>query len=142
MIDGRVVAAAQLRPASVTGDGSSTIRQLVDHANLDPRRGDGHARELTRIRLDEAAVGHLADRGLRPGSVPAAGELVTLRKNGNLSTGGTSRDVTDQVHEDVAEVCRRAAAAAGLDICGIDIRLADISAPLPTASAGPPPPAR
>lgn len=133
VIDGRAVAAAQLRPASVTGDGGSTIQQLVDQANADPRRGDGHARELTRIRLDEAAAGQLAGRGLRPGSVPAAGELVTLRQNANLSTGGTSRDVTDQMHEDVAAVCRRAAAAAGLDICGIDIRLADISAPLPAS---------
>ncbi len=137
VIDGRVVAAAQLRPASVTGDGTSTIRQLVDRANTDPRRGDGHARELTRIRLDEAAASHLADRGLQPGSVPAAGDLVTLRRNANLSTGGTSRDVTDQVHEDIAELCRRAAAAAGLDICGIDIRLADISASRPASGPGP-----
>jgi cyanophycin synthetase len=134
VIDGRVAAAAELRPASVTGDGTSSIRQLVDLANTDPRRGDGHSRELTRIVLDEAAVSHLAERGL-PGSVPAAGQLVTLRKNANLSTGGTSRDVTDQLHEDVAEMCRRAAAAAGLDICGIDIRVADISAPLPGVSA-------
>ena len=134
VIDGRVVAAAELRPASVTGDGISTIRQLADRANTDPRRGDGHARALTRIMLDEAAVSHLAESGLGPGSVPAAGELITLRKNANLSTGGTSRDVTDQLHEDVAGICRRAAAAAGLDICGIDIRLADISAPLPGGS--------
>ena len=131
VIDGRVVAAAGLRPAAVTGDGTSSIRQLVDQANTDPRRGDGHSRELTRIMLDEAAVSHLAEGGLQAGSVPAAGELVTLRKNANLSTGGTSRDVTDELHDDVAEMCRRAAAAAGLDICGIDIRLADISAPLP-----------
>ncbi|HEX9526766.1 MAG TPA: hypothetical protein VF951_04655, partial [Streptosporangiaceae bacterium] len=97
VIDGRVVAAAELRPASVTGDGISTIRQLADRANTDPRRGDGHARALTRIMLDEAAVSHLAESGLGPGSVPAAGELITLRKNANLSTGGTSRDVTDQL---------------------------------------------
>jgi cyanophycin synthetase len=138
VIDGRVAAAAELRPASVTGDGTSSIRQLVDLANTDPRRGDGHSRELTRIVLDEAAVSHLAERGLLPGSVPAAGELVTLRKNANLSTGGTSRDVTGQLHEDVADVCRRAAATAGLDICGVDIRMADISAPLPGVSAPPP----
>src|SRR6266700_23930 len=137
VIDGRVVAAAELRPASVTGDGTSSIRQLIDQANTDPRRGDGHSRELTRIMLDEAAVSHLAEGGLRAGSVPAAGELVTLRKNANLSTGGVSRDVTDQLHDDVAGMCRRAAAAAGLDICGIDIRLADISAPLPADGGGP-----
>jgi cyanophycin synthetase len=137
VIDGRVVAAAELRPASVTGDGASTIRQLIDQANADPRRGDGHSRELTRITLDDAAVSHLAGRGLRAGSVPARGEAVTLRKNANLSTGGTSRDVTDLLPGDVAEMCRRAAAVCGLDICGIDIRLADITAPPPGAPGRP-----
>jgi cyanophycin synthetase len=130
VIDGRVVAAAELRPASVTGDGSHSISQLIAVANADPRRGEGHSRELTRISLDEAAVSHLAGQGLDGHSVPASGETIALRKNANLSTGGTSKDVTEQVHGDVAETCRRAAAAAGLDICGIDIRLADISAPL------------
>jgi cyanophycin synthetase len=130
VVDGKVAAAAQLRPASVTGDGSRTIGQLIDRANADPRRGIGHARELTRIALDEAALAHLDARGLDGHSVPGPGEIVTLRQNANLSTGGTSRDVTGDVHSDVAEMCRRAAAACGLDVCGIDVRLADISAPL------------
>jgi cyanophycin synthetase len=135
VVDGRMVAAAELRPAAVTGDGVRSISQLIAAANADPRRGRGHARELTRITLDSAATGHLAGQGLDADSVPAAGQLVTLRKNANLSTGGTSRDVTDLVHDDVAVLCRRAAAAAGLDICGIDIRLTDIRAPL--LSGGP-----
>ncbi len=130
VVEGRMVAAAELRPASVTGDGRASISQLIEAANADPRRGQGHARELTRIVLDPAALRHLADQGLDGDSVPAPGQLVTLRKNANLSTGGTSRDVTDLVHDDVAVMCCRAAAAAGLDVCGIDIRLADISAPL------------
>jgi cyanophycin synthetase len=130
VIDGQVAAAAQLRPAAVTGDGSHTIAQLVEQANADPRRGDGHARVLTRIELDDEVLRHLDAAGLDGCSVPAAGHLVTLRRNANLSTGGTSRDVTDLVHEQVAEMCRRAAAAVGLDICGVDVRLADISAPL------------
>jgi cyanophycin synthetase len=130
VIDGQVAAAAQLRPAAVTGDGSHTIAQLVEQANADPRRGDGHARVLTRIELDDEVLRHLDAAGLDGCSVPPAGHLVTLRRNANLSTGGTSRDVTDLVHEQVAEMCRRAASAAGLDICGVDVRLADISAPL------------
>jgi cyanophycin synthetase len=130
VIDGRVEAAAELRPASVTGDGSRTISQLIAAANADPRRGEGHARELTRITLDEGAISYLASQDLDGQSVPASGQTVALRQNANLSTGGTSKDVTDRVHGDVAELCRRAAAVAGLDICGIDVRLADISAPL------------
>ena len=130
VIDGQIAAAAQVRPASVTGDGLHTIGQLVADANTDPRRGVGHSRELTMIRLDADALSHLVALGLDDHSVPAAGQIVTLRRNANLSTGGTSKDVTDLVHPEVAEVCRRAAAISGLDICGIDLRLADIGAPL------------
>jgi cyanophycin synthetase len=130
VIDGQIAAAAQLRPASVTGDGSHTIGQLVELANADPRRGAGHARELTRIRLDADALSHLDALGLDDHSVPADGQLVTLRQNANLSTGGTSKDVTELVHPEIADLCRRAAAVTGLDICGIDVRLADIAAPL------------
>jgi cyanophycin synthetase len=136
VVDGQIVAAAELRPASVTGDGRSGIRELTERVNDDPRRGDGHSRELTKLRLDDAAIAHLAAQGLDPRSVPARGRIVTLRRNANLSTGGTSRDVTDLVHEDVADMCRRAAAIVGLDVCGVDVRLADISAPLGPGSDG------
>lgn len=143
VVDGQVIAAAELRPPSVTGDGARPISELIDLVNADPRRGHGHSRVLTKIPVDEVVLAHLAASGLDPSSVPAAGQEVILRRNGNLSTGGSSRDVTDLVHRDVAELCRRAAVAAGLDICGIDIRLADISAPLfapsLTAPAGPQP---
>ena len=136
VVDGRVVAAAELRPASVTGDGCSDIRELTRRVNADPRRGDGHSRELTKIRLDADATAHLAAQGLDASSVPARGQAVALRRNANLSTGGTSRDVTDLVHADVADMCCRAAAVAGLDVCGIDVRLADISAPIATHARG------
>jgi len=129
VVDGRMVAAARLHPAAVTGDGQRCIEALVRQANADPRRGEGHALPLTRIALDDHALTHLAGQGLHPGSVPTAGQLVTLRRNANLSTGGTSTDVTDLVHAGVATMCCRAAAAAGLDVCGIDVRLADISRP-------------
>ena len=130
VVDGRMIAAARLRPASVTGDGRHDIEALVRQANADPRRGEGHALPLTRIALDDHALTHLAGQSLHPGSVPAAGQVVTLRRNANLSTGGTSTDVTDEVHPSVAAMCCRAAAAAGLDVCGIDLRLADIARPL------------
>jgi cyanophycin synthetase len=130
VVDGRVAAAAQLRPAAVTGDGRHDIAALVARANQDPRRGDGHARPLTRIVLDSESLAHLAASGLSPASVPAPGQVVTLRRNANLSTGGTSTDVTGLVHPEVAALCCRAAATVGLDVCGIDLRLADIAAPL------------
>ena len=137
VVDGRVAAAAQLRPAAVTGDGVHDIQALVAITNADPRRGAGHARPLTRIALDSDALAHLAAQGLHPGSVPGPGTVVTLRRNANLSTGGTSTDVTDLIHPEVSAMCCRAAAAAGLDVCGVDVRLPDIAAPVGhPASAG------
>ena len=78
------------------------MRELVDHVNADPRRGDGHATSLTRIKLDDIAVGRLQQQGLTVADVPAPGQRVVLRNNANLSTGGTATDVTDDVHPDVA----------------------------------------
>ncbi len=129
VVDGHVIAAARLHPASVTGDGRQDIEGLVQEANNDPRRGEGHALPLTRIALDDHALTHLAAQGLHPGSVPGPGQVITLRRNANLSTGGTSTDVTDLVHPEVAAMCCRAAAAAALDVCGVNVRLADIGIP-------------
>jgi cyanophycin synthetase len=137
VVDGQVIAAAQLKPAAVTGDGTAPVSALIDAVNADPRRGTGHSRVLTRIVVDDVTLAHLAAAGLTLDSVPAPGQEVSLRQNGNLSTGGTSIDVTDQIHDDVAELCRRAAGAAGLDVCGVDIRLADISAALITGGTEP-----
>jgi cyanophycin synthetase len=136
VVGDKVVAAAELSPARVTGDGRSTIAELVALANTDPARGEGHDRPLTRLTLGETELVHLTGRGLHPGSVPADGEIVVLRRNANLSTGGTSKDVTDRVHPDIARMCRRVAATVGLDVCGIDLRLPDIGAPLPPDAGG------
>ena len=130
VVAGEVVAVAERMAAHVTGDGRATVGELVARVNDDPRRGTGHSRVLTRIELDETAVRVLRRQGRRPTSVPAAGEVVWLSDTANLSTGGTSRDVTDQVHPDVIRICRRVAALIGLDIAGIDLRLPDVAAPL------------
>ncbi len=129
LVIGDQVVAAELSPAQVTGDGVLDIAGLVERVNADPRRGVGHDRALTKITLDETVIGYLNQQGLTPASVPEAGQVVKLRHNANLSTGGTSKDVTDDVHPAVARMCARAAATIGLDICGIDLRLRDITQP-------------
>jgi cyanophycin synthetase len=134
LVVGDRVVAAELSAAQVTGDGALDIASLVERVNADPRRGVGHDRPLTRIALDEVALGYLDLQGLSPASVPSAGQVVKLRHNANLSTGGTGRDVTDAVHPAVARMCMRAAATIGLDICGIDLRLRDITQPPGTFS--------
>ncbi|MFV2179591.1 cyanophycin synthetase, partial [Actinomadura sp. LOL_011] len=131
VVGGRVAAAAELTAARVVGDGAATVAELVERVNADPARGEGHDRPLTRLVLGPAELGLLARQGHRPGTVPAAGETVWLRRNANLSTGGTSRDVTAEVHPEAAALCVRAAGTVGMDVCGIDLRLPDIAAPLP-----------
>ncbi|MFI7547911.1 cyanophycin synthetase [Actinoplanes sp. NPDC049599] len=131
IVAGEVVAAAERVAAHVVGDGAGTVAELVARTNADPRRGVRHARVLTRIDLDDVALAVLDHQGLTPDSVPAAGRQVWLRDNANLSTGGTGSDVTGRVHPDVTRLCLRVAALVGLDIAGIDLRLADIAAPLP-----------
>jgi cyanophycin synthetase len=134
VVDGRMIAASERLPAHVVGDGTASIAELVDRANQDPNRGDDHEKPLTKIVIDDIALQHLAKSGLTVSSVPPAGEVVWLREGVNLSTGGTARDVTDRVHPSVRRACERAARVIGLDICGVDLVMDDIAAPLERGS--------
>ncbi|OYW10990.1 MAG: cyanophycin synthetase, partial [Planctomycetales bacterium 12-60-4] len=118
IINQRLVAAARREPPLVTGDGRRTVAELVAEVNLDPRRGEDHATALSKIPLDTTANGVLAEQGLAPGSVPAAGQIVLLRRNANLSTGGSATDVTDLVHPEVTARAIDAVRMVGLDIAG------------------------
>jgi cyanophycin synthetase len=130
VVNGKMVAAARRDPAQVVGDGEHTVAELVEEVNKDPRRRPGHSSTLTRIRLDEAAELVLSQQGLTTESVPEPGQVVRLRNNSNLSTGGTATDVTDEVHPRNAQVAELAAQILALDVAGIDIVCKDISRPL------------
>ncbi len=132
----KLVAAARREPPLVVGDGVQTVRQLVDQVNADPRRGEGHATSLTKIRFDDIAIGRLQEQGLEPESVPEKGRRVILRNNANLSTGGTATDVTDEVHPEVAARVVAAARMVGLDICGVDVVCESMLRPLEEQSGG------
>ncbi len=130
IIDGRVAAIAERVPASVTGDGTSTIEQLVDTANADPRRGVGHEKVLTRIKVDDAAVQRVRDQGFEMTDVPPEGLMVKLALTGNMSTGGISIDRTFEAHPENVEIAEEAARMVGLDIAGIDFICPDITEPV------------
>ncbi|MDZ7619557.1 MAG: cyanophycin synthetase, partial [Patescibacteria group bacterium] len=130
VIGGRLVAAAQREPAHVVGDGIHAIAELIDRANMDPRRSDHHATVLSKLRLDPVSMGVLREQGVTPDTIPPVGTVVLIRRNANLSTGGTATDVTDRVHPQVAERAIEAARVVGLDIAGIDVVAKDISKPL------------
>lgn len=136
VVGSHLVAAARRDPPSVTGDGVHTVRELVEKVNQDPRRGEGHATSLTKIRLDDIALGRLELQHLTPESVPEKGRRVILRNNANLSTGGTATDVTDDVHPDVAASAIAAARMVGLDICGVDVVCESLQRPLEEQSGG------
>ena len=136
VVGDRLVAAARRDPPLVVGDGQSTVRQLVEQVNADPRRGDGHATSLTKIRFDDIAIARLKEQGLHAESVPPKGARVVLRNNANLSTGGTATDVTDDVHPEVAARAVMAAQMVGLDVCGVDVVCESVLKPLEEQNGG------
>jgi cyanophycin synthetase len=130
VINKKFVAAAERVPAHVIGDGEHTIAQLVDIANQDPRRGQGHEKVLTKIKCDAGTTRLLQLRGMTVDSIPAAGEFVALKTTANLSTGGTSIDVTERVHPANIEMAERIACLVDLDIAGIDVVAPDLETPV------------
>lgn len=136
VVGDRLVAASRRDPPMVVGDGQHTIAQLVEKLNADPRRGDGHATSLTKVKLDAIAIGLLAGKDLSPDSVPEKGRTVVLRRNANLSTGGSATDVTDEVHPQVAACAIAAAQTVGLHVCGVDLVCETIRLPLDEQSGG------
>ena len=130
VVNYKYVAAAKRSPAAVTGNGKNTIEQLIDSVNQDPRRGYGHEKVLTAIKIDEMTMGILREKNLTLDSVLPEGETLYLKRTANISTGGTATDVTDIVHPYNVFMCERIARIIGLDICGIDIMTPDITEPL------------
>lgn len=129
VVNGKVVACAERVPAHVVGNGRLTIRELIDEANRDPRRGVGHTKILTRLPNDGGTERFLARSGRTLDTIPGPGEQVFLRGTANLSTGGTSIDRSDEMHPDNVTACEMAAGIVGLDIAGIDVLTRDISVP-------------
>ena len=130
VINNRFIAAALREPAHVIGDGKSTIQQLIDKENLDPRRGYGHENVLTEISVDRETLEQLAKKEYNLETILKKDEHCYLKGTANLSTGGTSTDVTDIVHPHNIFICERISRVIGLDICGIDIMASNLSEPL------------
>ncbi len=132
VINHRFIAAALREPAHVKGDGKSTIQQLIEKENQDPRRGYGHENVLTEITIDRETHEQLAKHNYMLETILKKDELCYLKGTANLSTGGTSTDVTDMVHPHNIFICERISRVIGLDICGIDIMATNLSEPLET----------
>ncbi|WP_430410360.1 cyanophycin synthetase [Kordia sp.] len=130
VINNVLVAAAKRTPAHVVGDGTSTIQELVDEVNKDPRRGYGHEEVLTMIKINDLSLTLIAAKGYTLETVLEKDEVMILKDTANLSTGGTAEDVTDIVHPANVFMAERISKIIDLDICGIDVMTSDISKPL------------
>lgn len=127
IVGGKLAAAARGEPIFIVGDGKSTVQQLLDILNSDPRRGllEEHLLDPVLLEREPAAALELQRQNLTTESIPAAGRRILLLRNGNVST-----DITDLVHPSVAAAASLAARIVGLDIAGVDIVAEDISKPL------------
>lgn len=129
VINGKCEAVMKRVPANVEGDGKSTIKQLVEQKNQDPLRDKGYRSPLEKISLGEIELLMLQEQGMDFDSVPQRGQIVFLRENSNVSTGGDSVDQTDEVHESYKKIAVGAVAALGVEICGIDVIIPDSQVP-------------
>ena len=130
VVDYKVIAVAKRTPPFIIGDGTHTIFELVQELNLDPKRGEGHSSLLSHVEFDDVMIYYLASKGMTKNTIPKQGQKVILRNNGNLSSGGSAEDVTDQIHPETVYQCEMACRQIGLNICGLDIVCNDISEPL------------
>ncbi len=130
VIDHKLVAAAKRTPAHVIGDGKSTVQQLIDETNKDPRRGYGHENVLTEITVNDMTLAILKAKDYTLETIVPKDEYLKLKDTGNLSTGGTAEDVTDIVHPYNVFMAERISRIIGLDICGIDVMTSAIDVPL------------
>ena len=127
VIDDEVVGILHRVPANVIGDGEKTISELVEIKNQDSLRGKGYVTPLEKIRLEENAALFLKQQGKDFNYIPKKDEIVYLRENSNISTGGDSVDYTDDIPQKFKEIAVNAARAAGAKICGVDMMLEDYS---------------
>jgi cyanophycin synthetase len=130
VINHRFIAAALREPAHVIGDGVSTIAQLIEIENQDERRGYGHENVLTEISIDRETHDELSKLNFTLKTILEKGKVCHLKGTANLSTGGTSTDVTDIVHPNNIFIFERISRVIGLDICGIDVMASNLNEPL------------
>jgi len=126
VIEGKTEAVLLRVPANVVGDGKHTIRELVEQKNSDSLRGDAKKTPLKKIELGEIEKFQLSEQRLNFDSILAVNEVAYLRENSNISTGGDSVDMTDEVHENYKELAVEIANAMMAKVCGVDLIISDI----------------
>ena len=116
-------------PANVVGDGVHTVAELVATKNAHPLRGDGSRTPLKKIALGDIEQLQLKEQGLAVDSIPAKDQLVQLRANSNISTGGDSIDMTDEMHDSYKRLAVGITKAMGAAVCGVDLIIPNLKKP-------------
>ncbi|KAA6209901.1 bifunctional glutamate--cysteine ligase GshA/glutathione synthetase GshB [Avibacterium paragallinarum] len=116
-------------PANVGGDGKHSVAELVAAKNDHPLRGDGSRTPLKKIALGDIEKLQLKEQGLTVDSIPDAGRIVQLRANSNISTGGDSIDMTDEMHPSYKALAVGITKAMGAAVCGVDLIIPDLHKP-------------
>ena len=116
-------------PANVVGDGVHTVAELVATKNDHPLRGDGSRTPLKKIALGDIEQLQLKEQGLTVDSIPAKDQLVQLRANSNISTGGDSIDMTDEMHDSYKRLAVGITKAMGAAVCGVDLIIPNLKKP-------------
>ena len=127
IINYKFVAASKRIPAYIIGDGINTIKKLINIENKNPDRGSGHSANLTEIIIDDDMIKYINEQGYNLKTILKDGQIIYLRKNANISTGGIAKNVTNIIHKSIINMCENIAIQIGLDICGIDLICKDIS---------------
>ncbi|QEN03638.1 bifunctional glutamate--cysteine ligase GshA/glutathione synthetase GshB [Thiospirochaeta perfilievii] len=126
IIDGKVAGILQRVPANVVGDGKSNILELIEIKNRNPLRGRGYKKPLEQLKVGSEELFYLKSKNLTPNYIPQKDEIVFLRENSNISTGGDSLDFTDLIDTSYKDEAERAAKAVGANITGVDMMIENI----------------
>jgi len=130
VIDYKFVAATELTPPFIKGDGASSIKKLLDNLNAEPIRQKGDKGKLSKIEIDEITEKLIIDRGFNFDSILPKDEILILKNSGNMKLGGSATDVTKLVHHFNIFLAERAAKVIGLNVAGVDFIAPDIALPL------------
>ncbi len=136
VLDGETKAVLLRVPANVIGDGKKTIAQLVEEKNNNSLRGDGLSSPLKKINLGDIEILQLKEQGFTPETILQNGEIAYLRANSNISTGGDSIDMTDEVHDSYKKLAAEITETMFAKVCGVDLIIEDITIPANNSNYG------
>ena len=124
VVGGKLIATLKREQPFVVGNGVASVRELIEKENQHPKR---EGPMFSKISISDEVIKELERQGLTPESILPHGKKVQLHQKINWSVGGTTTDVTNQVHKENRMLFEAIAKLAGAPIIGIDFIIDDIS---------------